>query len=128
MQTMPFYGGNITYVNEIETPQCDIIIKTPAYRGAAVKVFVDGEDCGNTSLAPNSVRVNNITPGKHTVAIKLFGNRYNSFGALHNTVSSQRWKGPEHYRTTGNSFSYEYQLKDMGILAAPTITIINKKG
>ena len=127
-QTMPFYGGNITYINEIETPECDIIIKTPAYRGAAVKVFVDGTDCGNTSLAPNSVRVNNITSGKHTIAIKLFGNRYNSFGALHNTVDSQKWKGPEHYRTTGNSFSYEYQLKDMGILAAPTVTIINTKG
>ncbi|MBQ7901781.1 MAG: hypothetical protein IJ365_07480, partial [Clostridia bacterium] len=95
MQTMPFYGGNITYKNEIETPDCDLLIKAPFYRGATVKVFVDGKDCGYISLAPCSVKVDNVPAGKHTIEFKLFGNRYNSFAALHNTVSSMEWFGPE---------------------------------
>lgn len=126
MQDMPFYSGNITYENEIETPECDMIVETSHYRGAAVKVYLDGRDCGYTALAPNTVVIKNVSAGSHVLKLKLLGNRFNTFGALHNTVKSQTWHGPDEWRTTGNEWSYEYQLKDMGILSAPAVTIINK--
>ena len=126
MQTMPFYGGNVTYINEVETPDCDLIIKAPFYRGGTVKVFVDGKDCGHICLAPCSVRVNDIKAGTHKIEFKLFGNRINSFGAVHNTIGTLAWYGPGMWRTKGNEYSYEYQLKDMGIMAAPVVTIIEK--
>ena len=126
MQRMPFYGGNITYIKEIDLPQCDIVVKTPVYRGAAVKVALDGVDAGHTTLAPNKIKINGVSSGKHKLEIKLFGNRYNSFGPLHNTVNSQKWLGPDTWRTTGDAFCYEYRLKDTGILAAPVIEIIKK--
>ena len=126
MQDMPFYSGNITYENEIETPECDMIVETSHYRGAAVKVYLDGRDCGYTALAPNRVVIKNVSAGSHVLKLKLLGNRFNTFGALHNTVKSQTWHGPDEWRTTGNEWSYEYQLKDMGILSAPAVTIINK--
>lgn len=126
MQTMPFYGGNIIYKNEIETPDCDLLIRAPFYRGAVIKVYVDGVDCGYIANAPYSLEVTGIKAGKHTVDFKLFGNRYNSFAAVHDTVYSRRWFGPNMWRTSGDEFSYEYQLKDMGILGAPTVTVFEK--
>jgi hypothetical protein len=30
------------------------------------------------------------------------------------------------WRTDGDEFSYEYQLKDTGIMSAPVVTIIEK--
>lgn len=126
MQSMPFYGGNITYVNEVETPSCDIEIRATNYRGATVKVFVDGKDCGHIAFSPYRTVVKDVSAGKHTIELKLFGNRYNSFGALHNTNTSDRWFGPCYWRSTGDSFSYEYQIKDMGILAAPVVTVYEK--
>lgn len=51
----------------------------------------------------------------------LYGSRVNTFGALHNTDERFGWFGPRAWRTTGDSFSYEYQLKRTGILAAPVI-------
>lgn len=126
MQTMPFYSGNITYVNEVETPDCDLVIKAPFYRGGTLKVFVDGKDCGHLCLAPCSVRVEDVKAGLHKIEFKLFGNRINSFGAVHNTVGTLVWFGPRMWRTEGDEYSYEYQLKDIGIMAAPVVTIIEK--
>ena len=126
MQTMPFYGGNVTYKNEIETPDCNLQIRATTYKGAVVKVFVDGKDCGYCAFAPYTVDVKDVKAGKHTIEFKLFGNRYNSFAALHNNNTSQTWFGPTVWRTAGDEYSYEYQLKDMGILAAPIVKIIEK--
>lgn len=126
MQTMPFYGGNITYKNEIETPDCDLQIRATTYKGAVVKVFVDGKDCGYCAFAPYIVDVKDVKAGKHMIEFKLFGNRYNSFAALHNNNTSQTWFGPTVWRTEGDEYCYEYRLKDMGILAAPIVKIIEK--
>ena len=123
---MPFYGGNVTYINEIETPNCDIEIKAPFYKGAVIKAYLDGKDLGYIAFAPYSIKVSDVSAGKHKIEFKLFGNRHNSFGALHNTVACEVWFGPNAWRTTGDEFSYEYQLKDMGILAAPSVTIFEK--
>ena len=125
-QSMPFYGGSITYVNEVETPDCDLIIKATYYKGAVIKVYVDGVDAGYIAFAPYTIRVNNVKKGKHKIEFKLFGNRHNSFGALHNTVETEKWFGPGVWRTEGDGFCYEYRLKDMGILASPVVTVIEK--
>ena len=125
-QAMPFYGGNITYINEIETPDCNLEIKAPFYKGAVIKAYLDGKDLGYIAFAPYSIKVSDVTAGKHKIEFKLFGNRHNSFGALHNTIACEVWFGPGAWRTAGDEYSYEYQLKDMGILAAPSVTIFEK--
>lgn len=126
MQAMPFYGGNITYKNEIETPDCDLIIKANYYKGAVIKVFVDGVDTGYIAFAPYKLKIKNVKRGKHKIELKLFGNRLNSFGPVHNTCFSQNWYGPNIWRTEGDEWSYEYQLSDMGIMSAPVVTVIEK--
>lgn len=121
-QGMPFYGGNITYVTEIDTPDCCLEISANYYRGALVKVFIDGEEAGIIAYSPFKLKTGPIAKGHHKVEFLLYGNRINCFGGVHN-VSQERWVGPAFWRTAGANWCYEYVLKDMGILKAPTITV-----
>ena len=122
-QGMPFYGGNITYHLETETPNGEIVITIPQYRGGLIKVMIDGETKGNIVYSPNTLRVTGLTSGKHSIDIKLFTNRYNSFGAVHNADAAWRWHGPNAWRTENEEWSYEYQLRPVGILSTPVIKI-----
>ena len=93
-QGMPFYGGNITYIMELETTKCCCIsIKASNYRGAAIKAAIDGKSAGIIAYAPYKVMAENIKPGKHKIELTLYGNRYNTFAALHNTNTANRWYG-----------------------------------
>lgn len=43
-------------------------------------------------------------------------------GQVHLVNTSNHWFGPSSYRTEGDNWSYEYQLKRFGILKSPTLT------
>ncbi len=124
-QGMPFYGGNIIYKAEIETPECTAVIRTVRYRGALVKVIVDGKERGVIALSPYELKIEGLSAGKHTVELVLFGTRINTFGGMHN-VRQHRWVGPNFWRSIGDNWCYEYILKDTGILASPIIEIFEK--
>lgn len=124
-QGMPFYGGNIVYETEIETPQCDMLIHTVNYRGALVKVFVDGKEVGISAFAPYTVRANDVCAGKHTVEFKLYGTRINTFGGLHN-ITRPNWVNSNFWRTDGDNWCYEYNFWKNGILSSPRIDILKK--
>lgn len=129
-QGMPFYGGNLVYETEIETKDCNLEIRANVYRGALIKVYVDGEEAGSIFMSPYSVKVDNIKAGKHKIGFKYFGNLYNSFGALHNCASTELtkgiWCGPSFWYTTGDQWTYDYRLKDAGILTSPVISVYEK--
>lgn len=123
-QGMPFYGGNLSYETEIDVPECDFVrIRATHYRGMFVQVFADGQMQGNILFAPYQLDLK-LPKGKHQLTFKLYGNRHNSFGALHNADSSTYYYGPDAWRTQGDSWSYEYQLKDFGILKSPVFEFI----
>lgn len=125
-QGMPFYGGNVIYKTEIETPDCSLKIHANYYRGALIKVRIDGEDRGIIAFSPYTIDIDNLSKGKHTVEFVLYGTRINTFGGMHN-VSQQEWVGPDFWRSTGDNWCYEYILKDTGILASPVIEIFEKQ-
>lgn len=122
-QGLPFYTGNISYIAEIETEDGELEITVPKYRGALVRVYLDGVDCGIIAFEPYTQSLGNISAGKHTIELKLYGNRYNGFGSLHNTDDTNHWAGPDRWRTTLNKWGYGYSLRDMGILSEPVIKI-----
>ena len=124
-QGLAFYGANVTYISEIEMPQ-DGAVKVHAsdYRGSLIGVSIDGERAGSIVLAPYDCIIENVKKGKHKLELTVFGNRYNSFGALHSVNTSQRWFGPGAWRTDGDDWSYEYNLKKFGILKSPVITLM----
>lgn len=124
-QGLPFYGANITYVTELDMPQ-DGAVKVHAsnYRGSLIGVSLDGVRVGSIVLPPYDCVIENVAKGKHTLELTVYGNRHNSFGALHIVNEAERWFGPGVWRTSGDNWSYEYKLKRFGILKSPIITLM----
>lgn len=120
---MPFYGGNIIYETEISTPSCDLEVSCKYFRGNAVEVLLDGVSCGIIAISPYKLTVNSVGEGTHKIEFKLFGNRNNTYGALHN-IGCSNWYGPDYWYPDEDDFIYEYKLSEMGIMSSPTIKII----
>ena len=139
MQGMPFYGANLDYTVEIDLPQAgDLQISVPVYRGAAVRVALDGKPLGLIAYAPFSVTADGAKAGKHTLTLTLLCTRENTFGAIHtygdlngdlNWVpvnwfpDGAVWYGPTYYYPKNEHFAKEYRLHDTGILTAPQLTL-----
>ena len=121
-QGLPFYSGNIIYEREIDVPDCDLKITVSKYRGALVKIFLDGKDAGNIILPPYSLKIEKLSAGVHRLEFLLYGNRHNTFASLH-ACTKDPYCGPELWYKTGDDFSYEYNLAEMGILKEPVIEI-----
>ena len=121
-QGMPFYGGNVTYETEVETPECSLEIRANHYNGAVIKVFVDGEEKGYIAYSPYTLVVDGVKAGKHKIEFKLLGYRENTFGALHK--HHVWWQGPSMWYTKDDNWSYEYNLAEMGIISSPVIKIL----
>jgi hypothetical protein len=124
-QGLAFYGGNVTYHCEVALEKGDYELEISKYRAPLLSVKVNGEEKGKIIFAPYKLPLGDLI-GLTTIDITVFGSRINTFGALHNCDDSCVWHGPSAWRTEGMSYSYEYQLKKCGILAAPRLNILNK--
>ena len=78
---------------------------------------------GVIAYSPYTINLRDVPAGKHSICFTLFGNRYNSFAALHNADLKEAWAGPNLWKTQGDKWCYEYRLKEMGILSSPVIEI-----
>ena len=128
-QGLAFYGANLTYEIEIELDEdASLEFEVSYYRGALVEVFVDGKSVGDIWRAPFRLVANGVARGKHKIEYKLYGNRYNTFSALHNLVADKEevYIGPDYWRTASFEWAYEYNTRPFGILAAPKIRKIEK--
>lgn len=126
-QGLAFYGGNLSYEIPFETKGGRISLRAPHYRGALLRAALDGKDCGQIVYAPYEIILENVAPGKHTLSLKLYGNRFNTFGQLHLADTSVRWYGPDSYRTTGDKWCYEYWTRATGVLASPALIELDEK-
>jgi hypothetical protein len=125
-QGLPFYGGNVTYIVDVEAEDANQVfaIAAPNYRGALISVDVAGERKGIIAFAPYELKINGLAPGANKLELTLFGTRINTFGQLHNTKpAGYTWWGPQSWRTTGAQWSYNYQLTAQGILTTPEFII-----
>lgn len=118
-QGLSFYSDNIIYICEVVTESGNLWIEIAHYRGAVLEIAVDGQIKGDIYLQPYRLNCGSVAAGIHQISIKLYGNRNNTFGALHNIDSTETWKGPLLWRTEGAKWSYEYQPEAFGVLSAP---------
>ncbi|MBQ2846746.1 MAG: hypothetical protein IJE74_00625 [Clostridia bacterium] len=118
-QGFPFYGGNVTYHLEAEGE--NLKVEATRYRGALIGVKVDGEEKGKIVYPPYILEIGGLGNGNHKVDITLFGHRFNAFGAVHLTDVRHSWHGPDAWRSDEERWSYEYCLRDLGILKRPVI-------
>ena len=82
---------------------------------------MDGQLAGKIAFAPFRAELGHVEHGSHALDITAYGHRFNAFGCLHNADETWDWFGPIAWRTTGDAWSYEYQLKPMGLLVAPRL-------
>ncbi len=120
-QGMPFYGGNVIYSTECDLNAGTYIMEVSRYRAPLLKVSVDGQEIGSIIKAPYRLSFQISENGAHRIDITSFGNRVNTFGALHDCDERECYFDPNAWRTTDESWSYEYRLKQTGILKAPVI-------
>ena len=133
-QGLAFYGGNIVYKTTVTTPAGKLRVQVPRYRGAAVRVALDGREMGYVAYAPYTLSLGEVEAGEHSLAFTLLGSRVNTFSALHN-ASSNVWYGPSIWYTgdlrkpdgeDAAAWSYEYVLSETGILSSPIVEILGE--
>ena len=117
----PFYGGNITYKIPVEVTNNTLKVCASDYRGALISVKLDGNETGKIIYPPYCVFADGIEKGAHTLELTLFTHRYNTFGPVHLVNEKESWHGPHAWRTNGANWSYEYNLRQIGIMKAPVI-------
>ncbi|MGI6055931.1 MAG: glycosyl hydrolase [Bilifractor sp.] len=119
-QSLPFYAGNLTYEIPFHADHAGrLTVESPQYRGALQKISVDDGAEQLCTFAPYRIDLGEIVKGDHVIHIRVFGNRHNAFGPVHNADLSEEWYGPNIWRTDGNKWCYEYRLMEMGLLTAP---------
>lgn len=121
VQGFPFYAGNMEYVCHIHTEKGRYGLRVTKFRSPLLRVYVDGKDCGVIMTAPYEADLGALETGEHEVRILSYGNRANAFGTVHNCNEMISWGGPNTWRSIGDEYAYEYQLKRMGILKAPVL-------
>lgn len=122
-QGLPFYGGNIQYhiPFQLEKRQ-KILVEVSRFRAPLLKVQIDEGRKQAVAYAPYQVKTE-IEEGEHVLKLTVFGNRINTFGTLHNCNETERWYGPNAWRTEGTCWACEYQLEPSGILKAPLLYV-----
>jgi hypothetical protein len=122
-QGLPFYGAAVTYKTEFDLDaERDIAVRCEYFRGTVVGVKLDGKDVGRIAISPYKVFCNGVTAGRHTLELTLYVSRVNCFGGLHN-CAFYPWIGPNYWYSDDTDWSYEYVLKDTGILKSPIIEV-----
>jgi len=121
-QGLPFYGGNVVYhaALEADEPQ-PLAVEATHFEQPVLDVRLDGEDKGIIALSPWRAQLGTVPTGGHALDITAYGNRINTFGALHNCHYDEQWHGPGAWRTQGFEWTYEYRLRPGGILVAPRV-------
>ncbi len=127
---MPFYGGAITYEIPLEIPESgNLKIHVPQYRAAVLEASVDNGNVQTFAFSPYTADLGRVETGRHTLRLTAYINRTNTFGAVHNTEPIVRpngttiWYGPPLWRTTGDRWSYEYNLQPEGVIHSPVVTL-----
>jgi hypothetical protein len=119
-QGLPFYAGNVTYHCMINADGGRMLLEAAKFKNPLLSVDLDGKLAGKIAFPPYQLHLGTIE-GEHALDLTAFGNRVNAFGAVHNADENLSWFGPAAWRQTGANWSYEYQLRPMGILSAPII-------
>ena len=121
-QGYPFYGGNLIYRIPFSSKGGEVTVQANMFRAPVIRVSADGKAAGHIFISPYRVILGNLEAGEHMLELEVFGSRINTFGTVHNSNQKEFWYGPNAWRTTGEQWSYEYQLKPTGLLKAPVLT------
>lgn len=117
-QRLPFYGGSVTYsMHFVLERETDAVVRVPHFTAPVLEVWIDGTCAGLIAFAPHTLSLGRVAAGRHSLEICAYGNRFNTFGTLHNCNEAFKWYGPDSYRTEGDEWSESWCLRPFGILS-----------
>lgn len=127
-QGLPFYSGALDYHLDVTVPEendgDELFVRVPQYRGAVIEGILDGEVKGILAYTPYRISLGKVFAGEHRITLRLFVPRTNGFGPVHLADEKLTRRGPNSWRTTGDSFCYEYRLLREGILSHPIVECV----
>ena len=122
-QGLPFYAGNVGYTFPFYHfgRGKRIFLDIPSYRGAALRLLVDGKEKAFFLHPPCKVELTKMCPDEktHRITIEILGHRRNSHGPLHWTDRHPDIVGPGHFQCDPSFWSDAYQLVPCGLLVPP---------
>lgn len=121
-QGLPFYSGKLTYLLDIKTDTAGKLrIRVPKFRATLLRATL-GEDSFPIFISPYDARFN-VGRGKHTLRLDAYIPRTNGFGPVHCADEKLSYQSPSAWRTSGDSWSYEYCLMPEGVISSPVVTL-----
>ncbi|MDR2687719.1 MAG: hypothetical protein LBB75_08190 [Oscillospiraceae bacterium] len=122
-QGLPFYGGNVVYHADVplEGGGGQYALEATHFAQPVLGVSMDGADRGLIAISPWRAPLGRPAAGPHRVDLTAYGNRMNTFGALHNCDYADTWHGPGAWRGEGCGWTYEYRLRESGVLMTPRL-------
>ena len=121
-QALPFYAGNVTYHYTVEGADAESALEAASFKAPLLSIALDGKPAGRIAFAPWRAELGQLAKGTHRLDVTAYGNRVNAFGPVHDTQTQKGyWAGPNTWHTTGAAWSYDYQLKPMGLLQPPSL-------
>ena len=82
----------------------EVSVRVPHFASPVLEVAVDQKAVGLIAFAPHTLSLGRLCAGEHELEICAYGNRFNSFGTLHNCNDEYKWYGPDSYRTRGSEW------------------------
>lgn len=126
-QGLPFYSGSVVYCTSLVVKRSRgsrVFLRIPEYRGAAVRVFVNGHCAGVVAWEPNELEITEfINGGKVNLRIEVFAHRRNSHGPLHYFKKWPYWTGPSEYVVSDDKWVDTYQLVPCGLMSSPLLVM-----
>lgn len=120
-QGYPFYGGAMEYTFDATAQNGSLRLRASLYRGGLLKVSVDGKDAGAIIYPPYTLQIDGLKDGPHTITLTAYLHRYNTFGPVHVVNEQCPWYGPDSWRTRDEDWSYQYHLRQTGVLKSPEV-------
>ncbi|KAH7327321.1 hypothetical protein BKA65DRAFT_539946 [Rhexocercosporidium sp. MPI-PUGE-AT-0058] len=138
-QGLPFYVGNVIYNYSFSLPNSspvaqEVILSVPRFSSPVLVVHSNAtlaersacsgsKNLGRIAFQPHTLPLGKFEAGTHRISITAFGNRYNAFGHIHlaDGITNQCW--PDIWRTEGDWWTDNYNVRPIGILAPPNISV-----
>ena len=127
-QGLTFYSGSVAYRQTVR-PKLGagqrLFVKAGDFRGAAVRVLVEGKSAGVIAWEPRELDITDAVAGREQadLAIEVIGHRRNSHGPHHLSEKWPPWTGPGEYVATGDRWFDGYQLVPCGLMSPPQLVV-----
>jgi hypothetical protein len=129
-QGLPFYAGNVHYDFTLRVKgsrKQHTAFQVPRFAAPLLAIQLDGKDVGKIAFQPHVLDLGELAAGDYRLRVTAYGNRDHAFGAVHLPDGLTKWYGPDAFRTSGGWWSYEYTIREMGLLTAVRVMTVDEK-